>query len=497
MRYLLGVDVGSYSTKASLLSSDGTLIATATRAHAMQVPAPGRAEHDAQAVWWDGFKAVSAQVLQTAGVSAADIAGVGCSGIGPCMLPLDDAAQPLRAAVLYGIDTRAEQQIDVLTKRYGTDLLMQACGGALTTQAVGPKVLWLQNQEPQVFANTAHIVGCTTFLVQRLTGNFVVDHYSASTHLPFYDIHHLRWDVQRVQDTCPPGWLPDIGWTTDIGGHITREAALQTGLAEGTPVVVGTIDSAAEAMSVGVQRSGDLMVQYGTTMFFIQVIDALHNDARHWSAPYLFPGTWAAMGGMSGGGGLTHWFAKLIASGPTAEPDFAALAAAAAHSPPGARGLIVLPYFSGERTPINDPKACGMVFGLNLHHSQADLYRAVLEGIGHATRHNIDMLREISPCAVVDAVGGGVHNAVWLQASADITGTPQRIRQHTIGASMGSAFLAGIGVGAFQAGDIDRINPVVRDVQPQSQWRGLYDADHRTYQALYEATRHIMHSRAV
>jgi xylulokinase len=234
------------------------------------------------------------------------------------------------------------------------------------------------------------------------------------------------------------------------------------------------------------------MVMYGTTIFFIQVIPELHRDARHWSAPFLFPGTWAAMGGVSTGGALTHWFRDNILRMRDPEGAFGALAEEAAGSPPGANGLIVLPYFSGERTPINDPDARGMVFGLNLTHQRADLYRALLEGVGHATRHNLDLFDEVFPSRAIYAVGGGVNNPMWIQSSVDISGKAQAVRRHTIGAAMGSAFLAGIGVGALRAGDIGRINPVERHIRPQAHLKARYDHDHGIYLDLYRATRDLM-----
>jgi len=490
--YLLGVDIGSYSAKGVLLSQAGEIVATATQAHEMKVPGPGLAEHDADLDWWGGFCSVTRQLLEQTGIDPKQIASVGCSGIGPCMLPVDATGKALRAAVLYGIDTRAKDEIIEMTQRYGADFIMDHCGMSLTTQAVGPKVLWLARHEPEVMAQAAHIVGCPTYLVQRLTGVCVVDHYGAANYAPFYDVEKLAWNTELTRDICSPDLLPEVRWTSEIAGHIHAQAARETGLAEGTPVIVGTVDAAAEATSVGVLGHGDLMVMYGTSIFFIEVVPELHRDARHWAAPYLFPGTWAAMGGVSTGGALTHWFRRELTQLDDRDAGFASLQAEAAQSPPGANGLIVLPYFSGERTPINDPLARGLFFGLNLTHQRADLYRALLEGVGHATRHNLDMFDEVYPARALYAVGGGVNNALWIQSSVDIANKTQRVRQHTVGAAMGSAFLAGIGVGMFEPSDIERINPVEREIHPQASVRQLYDRDHHIFLALYRSTRGLM-----
>lgn len=490
--YLLGVDIGSYSAKGVLLSESGEIVATSTHAHEMRVPGPGLAEHDADADWWGGFCAVTKQLLQETGIDPKKIASVGCSGIGPCMLPVDANGKALRPAVLYGIDTRAKEEITELTNRYGADFILRHSGMALTTQAVGPKMLWLARHEPGIMAQATRIVGCPTYLVQRLTGVCVVDHYGAANYAPFYDVEKLCWDTDLTREVCDPNLLPEARWTSEIAGHIHTNAAKETGLSEGTPVIVGTVDAAAEATSVGVLSHGDLMVMYGTSIFFIEVVPALHRDARHWSAPYLFPNTWAAMGGVSTGGALTHWFRREIAQLQDRDAGFASLQEQAAQSPPGANGLIALPYFSGERTPINDPNARGMMFGLNLTHQRADLYRALLEGVGHATRHNLDMFDEVYPTRAIYAVGGGVNNSLWIQSSVDIANKPQRVRRHTVGAAMGSAFLAGIGVGMFKANDIERINPVEREIKPQNTLRRLYDRDHKIFKQLYESTKSLM-----
>jgi xylulokinase len=217
-------------------------------------------------------------------------------------------------------------------------------------------------------------------------------------------------------------------------------------------------------------------------------------DPRYWAGPYLFPDTWSIMGGLATSGALTHWWRSKIFDMPDTEEVFADLAAAAAQSPPGANGLIVLPFFSGERTPVNDPTARGMVFGLTLAHTRADLYRATIEGIGHAVRHNLDTFAEACRAEAVYAVGGGAQNPLWIQAVSDIAGVSQRLRRHTTGAALGSALLAGIGVGLIARGDIDRLNPVVRTVKRNVSNRAVYDRDHRIYLDLYAQTKPHMRS---
>jgi xylulokinase len=492
MRYLLGVDIGSYSSKGVLLDEEGRITATAQRRHEMRIPGPGLAEHDAETDWWSGFCELSRQLISQSGVDPADIAAVGCSGIGPCVLPIGEDNEPLRSAILYGIDTRAQVEIEELNEELGERRIFEQCGNALSSQSVGPKIRWLEKNEPEIYARTRKIVGCSSYLVFKLTGRWVVDHYGASCYTPCYDLASLGWNTATTSPICPVEWLPEIVWTSEIAGTIHDAAAAATGLRPGTPVIAGTIDSASEAVSVGVQSPGDLMIMYGTTAFFIQVNRTLSIDPRCWAAPFLFPGTWSTMGGLATAGALTHWFRDNVAGKPDDEGFFGSIAEEAMASPPGANDLLVLPYFSGERTPINDPLAKGVFFGLTLAHSRGDLYRAMIEGIGHAVRHNLETFAEIEPRRFVYAVGGGVQNRLWIQSVSDIAKVEQRVRRHTVGAALGSAFLAGLGIGVFERQDIETINPVDSAVKSNRDHSTVYDRHHAMYLRLYENTKGLM-----
>ncbi|MEL7116615.1 MAG: FGGY-family carbohydrate kinase, partial [Pseudomonadota bacterium] len=270
----------------------------------------------------------------------------------------------------------------------------------------------------------------------------------------------------------------------------TEAAAAETGLAPGTPVLAGTIDAAAEAVSVGVRDAGDMMMMYGSTIFIIQVADRAVRDPRLWYAPWLAPGTHASMAGLATSGTLTHWFRDHFARELMRDAAFPTLAAEAETAPPGAKGLLFLPYFSGERTPIHDPNAKGAFFGLNLLHNRGDLFRAVLEGIANGTAHVVETFREVeaAPQRIL-AVGGGTKNALWLQATSDIAQVPQIVCEKTIGASYGDAFLAACAIGLAQPDDIARWNPPVQTVTPVA--HDVYAKQYALFKRLYEQTKDI------
>lgn len=493
MSFTLGIDIGTYESKGVLVDSDGSIVSSAASPHKMLVPQPGWAEHRPDEDWWQDFKAITADILKASGVAASDIACIATSAIGPCMLPVDAKGRPNMNAVLYGVDTRSEKEIVDLTERIGESQILERCGNALTSQSVGPKILWLKRNRPEIYDYTAKILTSTSYLTLRLTGEYVIDHYTAANFSPLYDVATHDWTFDLADDIATPGMLPNLMWSTEIAGHVTAEAALESGLAEGTPVTVGTIDAAAEAVSVGVRRPGDMMMMYGSTIFIIQVTDTPVRDARLWYAPWLAPGTHASMAGLATSGTLTHWFRDQFARELPKETAFASLAEEAAASPPGAKGLLALPYFSGERTPIHDPKAKGTFFGLDLTHTRGDLYRALIEGIAYGTAHVTETYVEIgaAPRRIL-AVGGGTKNALWLQATSDVTGLPQIVCDKTVGASYGDAFLAACAIGTAKADDIEAWNPIKTNIAAESS--EVYARQFALFKALYRDSKGVAHA---
>jgi xylulokinase len=411
------------------------------------------------------------------------------SAIGPCMLPVDARGAPLMNGVLYGVDTRASAQIASLNSRIGEDAILAACGNALTSQSVGPKILWLKETHPDRYSRTAMVLTATSYLVWKLTGEYVIDHYTAAGFSPLYDVNRLDWTADLAPEILPLERLPRLMWSAEIAGGLTAAAANETGLPQGMPVTVGTVDAAAEAVSVGVRAPGEMMLMYGSTVFVIEVTDRPVRDPRLWYAPWLAPGLHASMAGLATSGTLIRWFRDELSPGATWDE----LVRSAEASPKGAKGLLCLPHFSGERTPIHDPGARGAFVGLDLTHTRGDLFRALLEGIAAGTALVIDTYRELDAApSTVQAVGGGTQNAVWLQATSDLGRVTQVLREQTIGASYGDAFLAALAVGATSPDRIADWNPVARTVTPEPV--PAYDRQYPLWKALYDQTRDISHA---
>ncbi len=500
---LMGIDIGTYSSKGVLCAPDGQVLAVSEVEHGLSLPRPGWAEHDADEIWWGDCVRICRGLLSSAGRSGRDVAALAVSGIGPDLLPVDELGRPLRPGILYGIDTRATQEIEWLQERFGTDKLYEHSGMHLTSQAVGPKLLWLRRNEPEVFARTRYLMSCSSYLVYKLTGEYVLDYHTASHYNPLFDPRKLEWSGEFAEPICDLSLLPRLEWANSVVGKVHRRAAEETGLLEGTPVTAGTIDAVAEAVSVGVVHPGDLMLMYGTTLFFILVQESFVPNPKMWVTTYAFPGTYALAGGMSTTGAITRWARDQLArelvereeSG--GERAYSVLSREAEQSPPGARGLLLLPYFQGERTPIHDPQARGVLAGLTLAHTRGDIYRAIMEGTAYGVRHNLETMRQTGaePSRLV-AVGGGTKSPLWLQVVSDVTGLPQEVPELTIGASYGDAFLAGIAVGLVPTLDALRSTWVrgTRVVTPDLEKAAIYERGYQLYLQLYERTRDLVHA---
>lgn len=499
---LMGIDIGTYSSKGVLTTPQGEILAMRTLEHGMSIPRPGWAEHDPETIWWDEFCFLCSDLLNACERKGSDVGAVAVSAIGPCVVPVDDRGRPLRPAILYGIDTRASSEIDLLNERYGEEALYSAGGSILSSQAVGPKLLWLRRNEPEIFSSATTFHSANDFIVLRLTGEHVMDAYTASLYNPLFSLDAGTWTAEYAHDIVDINRLPPVCWSTEVAGQVTREAADRTGLAEGTPVTVGTVDAVAEAVSVGAVRPGDLMCMYGTTTFFILASDHLASHPTMWSVNHALPGLYGVAAGMSTTGALTRWFRDnfardLLASG----PDFAysQLVHEAEAAPRGSNGLLVLPYFSGERTPINDPDARGVICGLSLTHDRGHIFRAILEGASYGIAHNLDTMRESGASAKrIVAVGGGARNDLWLHIVSDVSGVSQQVPEQTIGAAYGDAFLAGYATGiipSLDALDSDWVR-IRRTVEPDAAANHEYAHNLRLFHELRAHTMTDQHEAA-
>jgi xylulokinase len=296
--------------------------------------------------------------------------------------------------------------------------------------------------------------------------------------------------------------LPKIVGTTDVIGEVTKEAASETGLACGTPVIAGTTDAGAEAVSVGVVEPGDMMIMYGSTIFMNMLTDSLTQGTGLWCGPYVLDGAHSLACGMATTGSLTRWLRDTFAKDLLEKEKTSGVRAydelfdEAEHIPAGSDGIIVLPYFLGERMPIMDPQAKGVIFGLNLRHTRGHIVKAAFEGVGFGIDQNLDLMRKagLAPKTAV-AVGGGTKSPLWIQTVSDICNVTQRVPEITIGASYGDALLAGFGIGVFKsAAEIKKLIKIKYGTEPDMEKNKKYEPLKRHFASIYEKTKDIMHA---
>lgn len=477
--FVLGVDVGSSGTQGVLIDERGAVVASASCLQAASHPAPGQVEHDAEADWWASFATVCRELTSGAG---AQIAAVGVSGLGPCVLLTDAAGRPLHAAISYGVDTRAAAEIQELAQ------LAEGIGQTgigITTQSPGPKLMWVRRHRSELWAEAQLAFSSHNWIVHRITGRYALDRSSASMWAPLYDERSDSWDLRLCEAVAPGIELPEVVSAQDVVGVTRADIVTDTGLPPGIPVIAGCIDYAAEIAGVGATDPGTCVVVYGSTLSVNLITDGPVHTPQVWSSPGARPDTHYVGGVTSSAGRLVEWLRDLCGT-----PDYAVLEQEARSIAPGSEGLLLLPYFSGERSPIFDPDARGVVAGLTLRHDRRHIYRAVLESIALSLRHILDELSGHGYFAnELVCSGGGTRNGLLVEVASSVTNVPQRVVASGLGAPRGSALLAAEAIGLT----IQTSLAAGRLVEPVAADRPVYDALYAEYRALDAATRPIVH----
>jgi xylulokinase len=484
---VLGIDVGTSATKGVLVDGNGTIVDSSRAEHGFEQPAPGFAEQDAEQVWWNDTVAVIRELLDR---NPGEPAAVCVSGIGPCALIADANGRPLHPAILYGIDSRAQAEIGELNAELGAERIFELGGSQLSSQAVGPKLRWLGKQDPELLQASHRLLMPSSLAVLRLTGEYVLDHHSASQCDPLYDLRRAEWIEGWWHAIAGDLPRPRLLWPGEVAGEVDDAGAEATGIPVGTPVCAGTIDAWSESIAAGVDTPGDLMLMYGSTMFLVQCRAAATTSPVLWATAGVEPETFSLAAGMSTGGLAVNWFRELAGA-----PEWDGFLSRAAGVPAGACGLLVLPYLAGERTPIFDPDARGLILGLTLQHGQPELLRAVLEGIAFAVRHNVEAMDSLgSQCTRIVGVGGGTRSELLPQIVTDVLGREQSVCHPEVGASFGSAILAARAIS--MGGEGSSWARVDRVLEPSAATAAVYDELYERYCGLYPRTADDMHALA-
>ncbi len=481
--YLLGIDIGTTATKIILIDLKGHVVASVEKPSTLLSQFAGWAEEDANQ-WWNNVCLGVPECIQQAGIDPSSIGAVGTSGMVPTIVLLDKNKQVLRNSIQQN-DARAVEEIAYLRSKTDANDILRRTGSAITQQTIGTKVLWLRKHEPQVLKQAAHLMGSYEFIAHRLTGVFYLERNWA-LESGYFDLYKEDWDDEILKlSTIDRSLLADVHWPSEIIGTVTKEAAALTGLKEGTPVVAGSADHIASSFSAGLKNEGDLLVKLGGAGDIMISLDRVVVDERLFLDYHDVPGKFIASGCMASSGSLIKWFRKEFAP----NTDYAELDAAAEKVPAGSDGLILLPYFLGEKTPIQDPLARGTLVGLTLTHTHAHVYRAVLEGISFGFYHHLKVLAEhnMKPTHA-RCTNGGARSALWKQVTADVMGIDlEQVANHP-GSSLGAAFCAGVGVGAFSGWDeIERYIKISTVTTPNLENHARYEKLFVLYREIYES----------
>ncbi len=458
--YLLGIDVGTTAVKSVLYDTAGGVIAKASREYQTMHPKPGWAEHSPQ-IWWELTKESIRETLTKIGPDAKNkIAGIGVSSLSPVVLPVDESGEPLRPAIIW----------------------MDARGGKLHDPL--PKLKWIFENEPDIFKKTYKFLSGNGFINQKLTGQFTLD-----------ITQNLGMVNPEVQKFVDPDLFPESHFFSEVIGEVTPKAAQETQLAEGTPVVAGASDAFSAMLGAGVVKAGRAVEFTGHSCALMICADKLYPKLRDEG---LFSegemGFYVVSGAMAACGGLLRWFRdafsylELESVKKQGLDPYQIMDLEASKVPPGSDGLIILPYIAGERSPIWNANARGVIFGLYLTHRRAHIIRAILESVAYGLRHSMEIAEKGGVrIEELRATGGGSKSDLWLQIKADVFNKP--IHQVSAdGETLGDAVMAGNGVGIYQDlfGTCDELAKVKKVFNPNPERHKLYTKLYEIYKEIYE-----------
>ena len=479
VRYVLGIDISTTASKALLLDDWGKVASVAAVSHEVSAPYPLWSEQDPES-WWTAVGRSVQAVLRTAGVQPD---AVGLTGQMHGLVVLDHKGGVLRPAILWN-DGRAFAECEQMRSAIGKETLIKVTGNDAFAGFTAPKLLWVRKHESQVYDRTHQILLPKDYVRYRLTGSYATDKAGAGGTL-LLDLASRDWADSLLKDlNIPRGWLSTTHEGPAITGTVTASAASLTGLREGTPVVAGGGDQAAQAVGVGAVDSGTWALTLGTSGVVFAPCDAPRVDpqGRAHAFPHAVPGMWHMMGVMLSAAGSLSWLCKVL--GPAVELEQLLVEAAAIT--PGCEGLIFLPYLTGERTPHNDPHAQGAFVGLTSRHTRGHMTRAVLEGVAFGLFDSLKVHQDagFTVPANIRISGGGARSPLWRQIIADVLRVPILAVKNTEGAATGAAILAGIGVGLWA--DIgDACRRVVRLGSEARVGEPAYDKAYGRFRELY------------
>jgi xylulokinase len=488
MNYFIGIDTSTTATKALLIDESGRVLGVASSEYAYEIPQPLWSEQE-PALWWHATVESIRQVLAKTGVDAASVKGIGLTGQMHGLVLLDENGDVLRPAILWN-DQRTGAQCDAIRFKLGRGRLIQITGNDALTGFTAPKILWVQEHEPEIWNRARHILLPKDYVRYKLTAEFGIDKADGAGTILF-DLKKRDWSEEVLRAlNIPAEYLPKTYEGPEVTGTLSAEAAAELGLPAGIPVFAGGGDQAASAVGTGAVQAGIVSLSLGTSGVVFATTDTpvIESDGRLHAFCHSVPGKWHLMGVMLSAAGSLRWHRDTFAPG----TGYDKLLEPAVLVPAGSDGLFFLPYLTGERTPHPDPLARGAFVGLTVRHGFAHLTRAVLEGVSFGLRDSFELMKSsgLENISQVRVTGGGARSPLWRQILADVLQAEIVTVNTEEGAAYGAALLAATGSGVFRSVEsaCETIIQVTGTTRPGKD-QEIYERLYPLYRGLYPALR--------
>jgi len=457
MEYLLGIDLGTSGTKTVLFDREGNAVASAAKEYPMYQPKNGWAEQDADD-WWHAARDTVASVLESSGVDARDIKGLGISGQMHGLVLMDEKGNSLCRSLIW-CDGRTQAECDEITRAVGAERLIEIAANPALTGFTAGKVLWVRKHQPDVWKKAKYILLPKDYVRYKLT-DVIAQEISDASGTNLLDVKRRCWseEICRAID-LDMSMLPPLVESCEAAGYVTEEAAKITGLCPGIPVAGGGGDNMCAAVGTGVVVPGKAFTTIGTSgvVYAHSPQAQIEPKGRVHAFCSCIPGEYVNFACTLSSGLSLKWFrdqfcqAEIQAAREMGQDAYALMNEEAALSPIGANRLLFLPYLMGERSPLMDNNARGAFIGLTAMHNRRDMLRALMEGVIYALCQNLNTMREmgVKPQAML-ACGGGAKSHFWRQMMADVFGIPVKTVESTEGPALGAAILAGVAAGIYK-----------------------------------------------
>lgn len=496
---LLGIDIGTSACKIAVFEKNGTVIAAGSGDYPVYYPQPGWAEQNPDE-WWTAVCETIKTLLQKNHIDAQEIAGVGIDGQSWSAIPIDQEGNVLANTPIW-MDTRAQDICDRINREIGEENIFALTGNSLQPSYTTAKILWYKENLPQMYEKIDKILQSNAFIAYRLTGTLSHD-MSQGYGVHCFDMKNGCWNDEMCEKMgIPISFLPELVPSHQVVGTVTPKAAEKTGLAVGTPVVAGGLDAACGTLGAGVIHVGETQEQGGQAGGMSICIEEYAADPRLILGAHVVPGQWLLQGGTVGGGGVMRWFEKEFAgyereiADRVGKSPLDQLNEIAQETPPGSDGVVFLPYMAGERSPIWDPNAKGVYYGLDFNKTKGHMVRAAMEGVAFSLKHNLDIAEDTgAKVEELRAMGGSANSLLWTQIKSDITGKPIVVPSSDTATTLGAVILAGVGVGVYKDFEeaVHMTVKLTRRHEPDMEKHRLYQKNYETYLELYESLKSLM-----